>query len=107
MNTTERKAVDVLAEDSDGMPLGYADWYNRQFCGQIVDTSRDHACEAAWRAGALHDRAAVAELIEADKKFDIAFHAWMNDRNNPVALNALCASADVRAAALASAQGGQ
>lgn len=39
-----------LGEDEDGMPVGYADWYNSRYAGTVVDTQRDHACEAAWRA---------------------------------------------------------
>jgi hypothetical protein len=46
-------------------------------------------------------RAAVAELIAADRKFDAAFNAWMVDRTNPAALDALTEATDVRAAALA------
>jgi hypothetical protein len=45
--------------------------------------------------------AAVAKLIAADKAFDTEFHAWMHDRNNKRALDALCSAADVRASAIA------
>jgi len=51
--------------------------------------------------------AAVAKLIAADKAFDTEFHAWMHDRNNKRALDALCSAADVRASALARAGGAQ
>lgn len=40
----------VVGDDDDGMPFGYADWYNRTFHGRPVDTSRDYYCEIAWRA---------------------------------------------------------
>lgn len=43
--------VTGVPEDDDGQPVGYADWYNTRYFGQSVDTSRDHACESAWRAG--------------------------------------------------------
>lgn len=49
------------AEDEDGMPVGYADWYNNRFFGMTVDTERDHWCESAWRA-ALRAQAGDAEV---------------------------------------------
>lgn len=45
-----REEMNKLKEDGDGLPVGYADWYNRKFKGQPVDTARDHACEDAWRS---------------------------------------------------------
>lgn len=41
---------DVIAEDDDGMPVGFAGWYNRRFAMLEVDTSRTAYCEDAWRA---------------------------------------------------------
>lgn len=57
----DAEGVEGLDEDDEfGNPPGYTDWYNTQFFGQPVDTKRDHACEAAWRA------ALTAALTEAD-----------------------------------------
>ncbi len=57
-------AGEVDEDDEFGNPPGYSDWYNAHFYGQPVNTHRDHACEAAWRAALKHSgrdaRAAAA-----------------------------------------------
>lgn len=53
-----------IMDDEDGLPAGYADWYNRRFKGMPTDTARDHACEESWRTGAAPLLARIAELEE-------------------------------------------
>lgn len=68
--TAKDEAREVVVEDEDGLPVGYARWYNDRFRGQPADTSRDAECEAAWRTALAWDRrqrveptgAAVANL---------------------------------------------
>ncbi len=50
IDASPKGGSDAIAEDEDGMPVGYADWYNRSFSGMPVSTQRDHWCESAWRA---------------------------------------------------------
>jgi hypothetical protein len=65
-----------VTEDEDGMPVGYADWYNTKFFGQQVDTRRDHYCEEAWRSAIALSTATPAgewvprELLESLLKRD-------------------------------------
>lgn len=36
--------------DAEGMPMGFAKWYDKHHFGQIVDTRRCESCESAWSA---------------------------------------------------------
>lgn len=64
--TTITDGVEGLDDDDEfGNPPGYTDWYNTQFFGQPVDTKRDHACEAAWRAAMTFARRLRPQLPPA------------------------------------------
>lgn len=84
---TKQKTVDVLA-----VMAGAA---------AVLDTPTP--CETANLL--RQARAAVAELIAADNRFDAAFYAWMCDRKNQGVVDELCLAIDIRAAALSSVGG--
>jgi len=94
MSENEQKAGCV--EDEDGLPVGYAAWYNARYNGQPCDTQRDHACEAAWRAAidftvAALEAAALsparsgeAELAAFDAGWRVCVE-WTRDRDDLLA----------------------
>lgn len=60
------EAGEVVAEDEDGLPAGYARWYNAYFRERPADTSRDADCEASWRA-AFQQRAQPTGAAEVER----------------------------------------
>lgn len=69
----------------------------------VSDFERERAIEA-WNTRApmsVTNDPRVVELVEADKAFDVAFHAWAGDKKNYMSLQNLADATDRRAAALA------
>lgn len=62
----ESTPAQEVPEDDDGLPVGYADWYNKRYAGQHVDTSRDYTCEDAWRAATQYTLSARTAPAEGD-----------------------------------------
>ena len=50
-----------MKRDEDGLPEGFATWYNRKFARQHVNTARDHWCEEAWAEGWRKGALSMAE----------------------------------------------
>ena len=46
----EEGRAQVVPDDDDGFPAGFARWYNRHFALRGCDTKRMGDCEESWRA---------------------------------------------------------
>jgi len=45
-----------VVDDDDGLPAGFAGWYNRKFRGRGADTRHLSDCEESWRAALTEAR---------------------------------------------------
>ncbi|WP_315127019.1 hypothetical protein [Comamonas antarctica] len=60
------QAVAVPKDDEDGLPGGFAHWYNNRFARRGADTQRMGDCEESWRAALA---AAPAQAVAVPDEF--------------------------------------